>query len=131
MRVLRCFQLVSGLKINFQKSNLFGIGVDIGVITLWAENIKCNVGWFPTTYLGLPLRANPNRIQTWKPVSERFEAMFASWKSKLLSSRGCATLLRSIFVSLPLNFMSIFQLSQRVINELEKIQWRFMWCRGG
>ena len=40
-RVLRCFQVISGLKINFFKSSLFGFNIDRETLADWADKIYC------------------------------------------------------------------------------------------
>ncbi|XP_017974450.1 PREDICTED: uncharacterized protein LOC108661541 [Theobroma cacao] len=94
-RILQCFQVVSGLKINFYKSQLFGIGIEKEVLSDWARIISCQVGELPATYLGLSLGVNHNSAHFWKPVLERVGAKLARWKAKTLSFRGRITLLKS------------------------------------
>ncbi|KAK6228396.1 hypothetical protein SCA6_000736, partial [Theobroma cacao] len=54
--VLRCFQLMSRLKINFTKSYVYGVGIEKEVLESKAIQIHYKLGFLPTTYLGLPLR---------------------------------------------------------------------------
>ena len=63
-RVLRCFQVISGLKINFSKSSLFGFNIDKEILADWADKISCKVESLPVTYLGLPLGNRLNSIKT-------------------------------------------------------------------
>ncbi|EOY07997.1 Uncharacterized protein TCM_022315 [Theobroma cacao] len=127
-RILRCFQAISGLRINFHKSSLAGIGTNENFVRECAERINYMFEVIPMVYLGLPLKANPNSIQTWKPIIEKFETRLAGWKAKTLSIGGRVALLRSVLSSLPIFYMSIFQIPKRVIKELEKIERRFLWC---
>jgi hypothetical protein len=53
--LLYCFEAMSGLKINYQKSEVFGVGLDPDQIRRVANIFNCNVGKFPMTYLGLPI----------------------------------------------------------------------------
>ncbi|XP_017974509.1 PREDICTED: uncharacterized protein LOC18601651 [Theobroma cacao] len=62
-RILRCFQSVSGLRINFSKSHLIGIEVEHNVVENWARRISCHTREVPTTYLGLPLGVNHNFVK--------------------------------------------------------------------
>ena len=66
-----CFEVVSGLKINLQKSEIILVGevedVDRAVVVF-----GCKVGNLPTTYLGLPLGAPHNSCRVWDVVEERF-----------------------------------------------------------
>lgn len=53
-RILRCFQLVSGLKVNLCKSSLVGVGCSGALVRLLARKIHCNNGKLPAMYLGPP-----------------------------------------------------------------------------
>lgn len=57
-RILQCFQLLSGLKINFNKSSLFSW--DASQVQDWVDILGCQVGSLPIKYLGAN-RTNPRR----------------------------------------------------------------------
>ena len=63
--ILDCFGVMSGLRINYDKSALVLIHCDIG----WVEQMKVVLCYMvvslPITYLGIPSGANPNRVETW------------------------------------------------------------------
>ncbi|KAK7334866.1 hypothetical protein VNO80_26632 [Phaseolus coccineus] len=54
--ILRCYELASGLKINFNKSKLAGIYVDRTSLDIYAKTLNCNTMGIPFKYLGLELR---------------------------------------------------------------------------
>nr|GEV22981.1 RNA-directed DNA polymerase, eukaryota [Tanacetum cinerariifolium] len=56
--ILDCFHLISGLKINYHKSNLFGVGVPFDEVILMALITGCNAFSPPFNYLGLPIDCN-------------------------------------------------------------------------
>lgn len=58
-RILRCFQMVSGLKINLSKSYLVGVGCSEENIQILATRLHCRKGSLPCQYLGLSIGANP------------------------------------------------------------------------
>lgn len=58
-RVLRCFEVMSGLKINFHKSVVCGIGVSDREVSDFAAALNCRIHKLPLMYLGIPLGANP------------------------------------------------------------------------
>lgn len=62
--VLRCFELISGLEVNFKKTRVVGINVEEGFIRQAANFLNCKEGDLPFTYLGLPVGANPKRLST-------------------------------------------------------------------
>ncbi|XP_071713069.1 uncharacterized protein [Rutidosis leptorrhynchoides] len=88
MKLLKCFELCSGLKVNYNKSNLFGVGVDKKDVEYMANTFGCMVGSFPFTYLGLPIGANMKKSGSWKPVIEKFEKRLSNWKARALSFGG-------------------------------------------
>ncbi|GJS35008.1 transposon TX1 [Tanacetum coccineum] len=55
MCILKCFEEVSKLWVNYNKSKLYGVGVTDMDINKMARWMKCGVGEFPFTYLGLPV----------------------------------------------------------------------------
>lgn len=57
-RILNCFFMSSGLKVNFQKSNTFGVGVDVQEVQLAASIINCQLGALPFSYPGIPIGEN-------------------------------------------------------------------------
>ncbi|GJY87219.1 RNA-directed DNA polymerase, eukaryota, partial [Tanacetum coccineum] len=93
--ILRVFQLASGLKINLNKSKIIGIGVDLTEVQQIAEMIGCCMGRLPFTYLGVPVGCNMNRIDSWKPIIDKFNKKLSSCKAKFLSIGGRLTLLKS------------------------------------
>lgn len=54
--ILRCFEALSSLKVNFAKNEIFKVG-DVDDIQALANILGCKVGVWPTSYLGLPLAA--------------------------------------------------------------------------
>lgn len=87
-RILRCFQLMSGLKINFSKSSLCGVKVLNQDVEVLAQVMGCKIESLPIKYLGLPLGANPRRIKTWEPVIDSFERALSIWRRRCISSGG-------------------------------------------
>ncbi|MCI26093.1 LINE-1 reverse transcriptase like, partial [Trifolium medium] len=59
--ILRGFEMVSGLKVNFWKSNLMGVNVPQDFLSLASAFLNCRVCSIPFKYLGLPVGANPRR----------------------------------------------------------------------
>lgn len=68
--VVRLFGVLSGLKINLEKSRVAGINIDLSLIQRVAELLGCGIETFPMKYLELPLGGNPRvkcfGIRLWK-----------------------------------------------------------------
>ncbi|GJY51080.1 RNA-directed DNA polymerase, eukaryota [Tanacetum coccineum] len=101
IRMLRVFQLASGLKINLNKSKLIGIGVGLIEVQQVAEMIGCCAVRLPFIYLGVPMGCNMNR--------------------------GRLTLLKSVMGSLAIYYMSIYKVPATVLKLLESLRARFFW----
>lgn len=85
-RVLRCFQLISGLRINFGKGFLVGLNVDSNILSLSANCMGRKIESLPIKYLGLPLSNKRLTVEDWKMVSERAKKRLYLWHGSLLSS---------------------------------------------
>ena len=127
-RILDIFALMSGLAINYNKSAFISWKRDD---YLWVNEIANGVGCIharpPFTYLGFPLGSNFSRYETWKPVIRKIENRLASWKLRLLSRAGRLMLIKSVLNSLPVYFMSLFQMPKTVAAKIVKLQRRFFW----
>ncbi|KAL4586081.1 hypothetical protein LXL04_010712 [Taraxacum kok-saghyz] len=126
-RILRCFYLASGLKVNLNKSKVFGVGVEDEEIADLAGILNCDSGTFPFTYLGLPLGANMRLVKHWNPIIEKFRSRLSGWKAKHLSFAGRLTLVKSVLGSLPLYYFSLFKAPRKVLDCLEGIRRSFLW----
>lgn len=83
--ILRCFELVSGLRVNFHKSRVIGINVEQQFQHDAAMFLNCKSGKIPFKYLGLPIGADPRKLVTWQLVLDSLKYRLASWKGKHLS----------------------------------------------
>ncbi|GKC71432.1 RNA-directed DNA polymerase, eukaryota [Tanacetum coccineum] len=99
--ILRCFYLVSGLKINVLKSNLYGLCVSNEETSVMAKDIGCAAAKLPFKYLGFPV------------------------DSRLLSIRGRYTLVKVVLGSLPLYFMSLYKAPTSICKKLESLRNQF------
>ena len=120
------FQIISGLKINFWKSDLVPVGDVLDVESL-AGILRCKVAMLPMTYLGLPLGATFKLKAIWTGVLEKMERRLAGWKRLYLSKGGRITLLNSTLSSLPTYFLSLFPIPVSVAWRIEKLQRDFLW----
>ena len=64
-RILRCFHASSGLKVNFHKSKVYGIGVSKTEIARCARILGCEAASFPFKYLGIPVGVNMSLKRNW------------------------------------------------------------------
>ena len=67
------FEQLSGLKINYLKSELFCFGEVKEVESDYKNIFGCQVAETPLTYLGLPLHYKIISNKDWKIIEDRFE----------------------------------------------------------
>lgn len=126
-RILRCLHLSSGLRINYEKSKLFGICVNVPTISDMAANVNCSVGEFPFVYLGLPIGISMNKGEAWASLIHRFQKKLSSWKADALSIGGRLQLCKSVLGNLGTYYFSLFKAPLKIINKLERIRANFFW----
>ncbi|RVW99869.1 Transposon TX1 uncharacterized 149 kDa protein [Vitis vinifera] len=70
--LLLAFGHISGLKVNLDKSNIYGINLDQAHISRLAETLECKASGWPILYLGLPLAGTPGQEMGKEFVLGRF-----------------------------------------------------------
>jgi hypothetical protein len=128
--VLRSFELVSGLKVNFCKSKIYVINLEENFLRASSAFLHCGVESIPFCFLGTPVGANPRRKSTWAPIIDSMKQKLCKWNGRNLSIRGRVTLINSVLSSLPLYFFSFNKAPVCVIKELVSIQRNFLWGGG-
>ena len=83
--ILRSFELVSGLKINFSMSSFGAIGISESWKVVAASYLNCRLPAIPFLYLGIPIGTIPRCSKMWDPIIKKCERKLAKWKQKLLS----------------------------------------------
>ncbi|XP_058783599.1 uncharacterized protein LOC131658308 [Vicia villosa] len=115
--VLRGFEVVSGLGVNFHKSRIVGFNLSKHFMGAAANFLGCKVEDNSFLFLGIRLGSNHKRISWWKPLIDKLKDPLAAWKGRFLSFGGRITLVKSVLSSL-----SIFQLS--FFKAPTKWQWK-------
>nr|GEV64276.1 RNA-directed DNA polymerase, eukaryota, reverse transcriptase zinc-binding domain protein [Tanacetum cinerariifolium] len=129
--ILDYFHRVSGLKINYHKPNLFGVGVPFDEVISMALITGCNVLSPPFNYLGLPIDCNMALVKSWDHIIGKFSKLITKWKASLLSIGGRTTLISSVLGALGMYFFSLFPMPISVNKKLESIRSNFFWGSDG
>ena len=75
--ILRTFELVSGLKVNFAKSCFGAFGMNDKWKQVATNYLNCSQLALPFVYLGIPIGANPRRARVWEPIIQKCERRLA------------------------------------------------------
>ena len=109
LKAILKFELASGLKVNYSKSKVGGVGVNVNQMMVFASILNCDIMKAPFSYLGVTV-------------------VLLEWKS--LSMAGRIFLTKSVLTSLPLFYVSFFCMPTTVVKEVKKIQKSFLWGWG-
>ncbi|XP_058758239.1 uncharacterized protein LOC131631463 [Vicia villosa] len=128
--ILRGFELMSGLRINFHRSNLFGINVGGWFLEEASSFLSCKVGSFPFKFLGVKVGDNPRKSSMWKDLISLMRKRLAVWKGVNLNVAGRVVLINSMLNSIPIYSLSLYKAPSKVLHEIHTIQSKFLWSGG-
>jgi retron-type reverse transcriptase len=79
LKLLLCaFEQLSGLKINYHKSEIFGYGEAKEVQEEYSNIFGCLCGSYPFKYLGIPMHHRKLSNNDWKIIEQRIEKKLSS-----------------------------------------------------
>jgi hypothetical protein len=115
--LLYSFELMSGLKINFEKSEIFTIGGDNNMDTFYSDLFGCQVGSLPMKYLGVPISSVALKTSDWDYVDGKLVKKLDTWVGNSVSSGG-----KKILIDACLSSVLYFPMSMFLFNKtfLEK-----------
>lgn len=108
------FENLSGLKINFSKSEIVPLNLIEEEGQQIAAILGCKLVSLPITYLGLPLHWKKLGINDWNILIGKMEKKLDCWKGKLLSICGRVILLKFVLCDMPIYWLSIFRVPNKV-----------------
>jgi hypothetical protein len=127
--LLVCFEQMSGMKINYDKSDLLTIGLDDDNANCFAKIFCCKKSDFPIKYLGVSLHFTKLRRQDLQPVIDKIIKRIAGWRGRLLSYAGRLTLLKACLASIPIYLLSlsVIKFPRWAINMINSQMGHFLW----
>jgi mannosylglycoprotein endo-beta-mannosidase len=125
--ILIAFEILSGLKINFLKSEVIVMGASQEVQARVTNALNCKQGSFPFTYLGFPIADRQLSISDWEGLVGKVGHRVDPWQGRFMSSAARLTLINSSLSSLTLYAMGLFLLADGIHASFDKILARFFW----
>jgi hypothetical protein len=125
--ILAFFEQLSGLKINYHKSELYCFGKAVEVRDQYRNIFGCEIGSLPFKYLGIPIHYRKLLNKEWKTVEDRFDGKLGAWVAKMLSYGDRLVLINSVLTSLPMFMLSFFDIPKGVRKRLDYYRSRFFW----
>ena len=93
-------EVMSGLKVNFFKSQFVGVNVSASWLAEVVVILNCKVGSLPFVYLGMPMGGSARRLIFWESLLNRIKSRLSLWNSKYLMFGGRLVLLKYVLSSL-------------------------------
>ena len=124
--MLRSFEMISGLRVNFRKSAIGAVGISQLDKLVYSKCLNCRQIELPFKYLGITIGGNPRRITFWNSIVDKIKSRLSSWKGRLLSMAGRICLIKSVITTLPLFYFSFVKAPIAVYNHIRRIQAKFL-----
>lgn len=111
---------MSGLKINFMKSEVILINGDDILAQQYADIFNCQIGLFPIKYLGVPIIPSRLHVVDWAPLEGKNGKKFDIWKGGEMSIAGRITLINSTLSNSFIYHMSMYMFPKTVVGTRDK-----------
>lgn len=118
-RILSLFEIMSGLKINFHKSEVICVGLEENRIKLFEDILTCKRGNLPFRCLGIAVDEHRLKDSDWNPSINKTERRMGGWLGRFLNMAGRMTLINSSLTSLVLFMLSFYGLPKGVKKRLD------------
>jgi hypothetical protein len=126
--LLLIFELMSSLKINFVKSEIFAINTD-NEVTKFFGVFSVVGGELPMKYLGMPLTFVELKNVDWDFLDTKMLKKLDSWVGDSATSGGPLVLLRSSLFGIPYLYRSMLLLNKIFMWKPDKHIRGFFWSR--
>jgi len=120
--LLYCFEWLSGLKINYHKSEVLLFGYSQSDKERKANMLNCKLGELPVMYLGIPVSNKVLGIGAFQGLVNRMFKRLDPWKGKFMTSGGKLILTNSCLSNLPMYVMGFYMLPKGVHGKMDSIR---------
>jgi hypothetical protein len=125
--VLTCFERVSGMKVNYNKSELVPLNLEPDKAETFKMIFDCLEGSFPIKYLGVPLHYDKLRKEDLQPIIDKILKRIAGWRGKLLSYAARIILVQTCLASIPIYLLSFFKFPKWALQLINSQMANCLW----
>jgi hypothetical protein len=119
---------MSGLKINFEKSEVPMVLPDDEKLQSYADLLNCQTGSWPIKYLGTPICARRTTVAEMNFVENKLRKGMEGWMSGSMSIGGRVTKMDAYLSNSVVYQMSLRLLHKTNIENMEKPIGAFLWA---
>lgn len=124
---LALFEQISGMRINFHKSELIPLNLDQPETHRVAHIFGCPIGSFPIKYLGIRLHYEKLRREDIQPLIDKILKRIAGWRGKLLSHAAIIVLIKTCLASIPIYLLSFIKFPKWAIKAISSSKANCLW----
>jgi hypothetical protein len=124
--ILYYFEWLSGLKINYHKSEVYVFGVQQGDKELMANMLNC-VLELPLKYLGIPVCDKHFAMGAFDPMIQKMYKRLDPWRGKFLTSGGRQILTNTCLSSIPTYCMGFYWIQDGIHKKMDSVRAKFLW----
>lgn len=129
--LLYMYEMMAGLQINFNKSEVIVINDDSNWGERYADIFHCQIGMFPIKYLGVPVSPSRLHLCDWTPLVDKSYKRLDVWNGGAMSIAGRSTLICSCLNNSPIYQISVYMCPKTISENFDKIRRSFFWQGGG
>jgi hypothetical protein len=124
--ILDAYAQATGLKINYHKSQLMPINIDMENAQALAQILGCQVGTMPFTYLGLPLGTTRPTVAELMPLVDRVERRLTS-TAIWLTYGGRVTYINAALTPLLIYALCVLKIPLQLIEFIDRARKHCLW----
>lgn len=125
--VLHNFYLITGLKLNVEKLEIFISGMLESQAQILLAGTSFKKGQLPVRYLGVPLTSGKLSSKDCQALTKRITKRLSSWSTQSLSYSGRLQLINSVIHNMMNYWCMHFILPMKVINQVKQSCARILW----
>jgi hypothetical protein len=125
--VLMLFEQVSGMRINFNKSECIPLNLDASQIHEVAHVLNYPIGSLPFKYLGVPTHFEKLEREDLQPIIDKLIKRVDGWRGRLLAYSSRLVLIKTCLASIPVYLLSFIKFPKWVVKLLESQMARCLW----
>jgi hypothetical protein len=125
--LLSLFEQISGMRINFNKSDLVPINIPMEEVNVLAQVFGCKISEFPIKYLGVPLHFGKLRKEDLQPLIDNIIKRIAGWRGRLLNHASRLVLIKSCLASIPIYLLSFFKFPKWDVKAINSQMAHCLW----
>jgi hypothetical protein len=125
--ILSLFEMVSGMRINFHKSEVIPLNLDEVSSDAIAHVLSFPVGSLPFKYLGVPLHFDRLKRADLQPLMDKLLKRIVGWRGRLLAYSSGLVLVKTCLSSVPICLLSFIKFPKCAIRLIESQMAHCLW----